>query len=157
MGNAESNINPPTFKIPNKNSVYSHEELAEIYTEYYQDINDYFDDNVNLFYNYNNRNIKNEIFTKYDNFNIDKMDKYIFKMSENSANGIIYKSVYQYNNEEEKRKFFVAIKCSMEKNTDNNYYEYTIGKCINEIKKYFPNFIYTFNYNFIHKRLSKKY
>ena len=85
------------------------------------------------------------------------MDEYIFKISQNSANGIIYKSVYKYNNEEEKRKFFVAIKCSMKKNADNNYYEYTIGKCINKIKEYFPNFIYTFNYNFIYKSLLKKY
>ena len=42
-------------------------------------------------------------------------------------------------------------------NTDNNYYEYKVGKCINKIKEYFPNFIYTFNYNFINNNLLSKY
>jgi hypothetical protein len=150
---------PKTFKAPKKNLfnndktkfVYNSAELANFYTA----INHYSEDNTNFFYNYNNEVIKPAILDRYNNFNIDYIDEYVFKMSQNSVNGIIYKSVYK--NEVDQRKFFVAIKCSMKKNTDNNYYEYRVGQCINKIKEYFPNFIYTFNYNFIDNNLLNNY
>jgi hypothetical protein len=38
------------------------------------------------------------------------------------------------------------MKTSVKMKSDNNYYEFVVGNCINKIKEYFPNFLMSFNY-----------
>ena len=99
--------------------------------------------------------LKNLIFfldlsTHYDilkNFQIDNnFSKLYGKINSindtKSSNGLIYLMQYKYENS----IFNTILKISKNIKSDNVYYEYNLGLCINKYKQYFPNFIFTFTY-----------
>ena len=58
------------------------------------------------------------------------------------GNGCVFKTSY----ENDGNTFRLIIKKSFTSSSDNNYYEFLVGMCINKIKQYFPNFVFTFGY-----------
>jgi hypothetical protein len=102
-------------------------------------------DNLEFFFNFNTR--KEKIMEYYKNFKkLDLINLPIERIgqSSNNKNGIISKIIFE--NKDTNNKFDTILKTSIKKNSDNNYYEYVVGNCINDFKKYYPNFIYTFGY-----------
>ena len=78
---------------------------------------------------------------KYENFrNFNRIVKFIL-YGRGGFNGFIYTINYIIDHS---NNFDIIMKTSNGDNADNVFYEYNIGLCINAIKKYFPNFIYTF-------------
>jgi len=99
-------------------------------------------DNLAFFFNFNIK--RKEIINKYDFHNHNLILSPINRLGEPSANGFINKVIFK--NKLDNKHFLTIMKTSIEKSADNNYYEYVVGRCINKIKKYFPNFIYTFKF-----------
>jgi len=103
-------------------------------------------DNYNFFFNYNNT--YQSILDKYEYFN----NKYVnsIKTMDPERNSYIFK-VYYKNNINEFWGVFKVLNNShfiLTKNMPSNIlYEFYIGKSINLLKQYFPNFVYTFGMN----------
>jgi len=98
-------------------------------------------DNLDFFFRFNTD--KTGIMTKYNNFNnLQLIETPMKKMGNASANGFIFKIKFRNN----RGTFDTILKTSIQKSSDNNYYEYIVGNCINKFKEYYPNFVYTFNY-----------
>jgi hypothetical protein len=114
--------------------------------------NDLENENLNFFLNFNTegRNIINK-YEKFNNLNLIKLP--VIHSDEKNQNGII-NSIY-FKNISDDKTFKTIIKTSIDKENDNNFYEYNVGRCINLIKEYLPNFTYTFLYFNISKELSK--
>jgi len=109
-------------------------------------------DNLDFFFRFNTDN--KEIIKKYKNFNdLSLVETPIVKIGKKSINGFVYRLSFKTENKDE---FYTVLKTSIEKTTDNNYYEYVVGNCINKLKEYYPNFIYTFNYLNITEELKKE-
>ena len=101
------------------------------------------EENLDFFLNFNT--IGKNIIDKYQNFsNLDLMLSPIKPIGAGSANGFI--NLIKYKNLIDSKIFDTVVKTSREKNADNNFYEFNVGRCINIIKQYYPNFIYTFLY-----------
>ena len=98
------------------------------------------DDNLEFFFNFNKS--KNTIIQKYNN--LAKLESPIKRIGTPSENGFINK--LSFGNNQDKNLFLIAMKTSKKETADNNYYEFTVGRCLNKIKHYFPNFIYTFEF-----------
>ena len=100
-------------------------------------------DNIDFFFNFNV--VKDQIVQKYDNFsNLFLLNGSIKKIGNPSENGFIDK--LNFRNKNDSSTFDCILKTSLSKDADNNFYEYTVGLCINKIKTFLPNFLYTFNY-----------
>jgi hypothetical protein len=100
-------------------------------------------DNIDFFFNYNA--VKDQTIEKYDNFsNLFLVNGSIKKIGNPSENGFIDK--LNFRNKIDSATFDCILKTSLSKDADNNFYEYTVGLCINKIKTFLPNFLYTFNY-----------
>jgi hypothetical protein len=100
-------------------------------------------ENMDFFFNFNK--IKDQIIEKYNNFNdINNINIPIHRIGTPSANGFI--NDINFKNNIDDKNFNTILKTSRLKEADNNYYEYVVGRCINKIKEYYPNFVYTFNY-----------
>jgi len=101
------------------------------------------DENLDFFLNFN---IKKDIYIeKYLMFkDIDLINYPISNIGVIGDNGFI--KLFEYKNNIDSKKFKTILKTSLRKDTDNNYYEYLVGNCINIIKEYLPNFVYTFLY-----------
>jgi hypothetical protein len=103
------------------------------------------DENLSFFLEYN----KNcpSIIEKYDSFsnkeNINSPISFISKGSNGFVNNFNFKNNHDGNT------FNIIVKTSLYKTADNLFYEFVVGQCVNQFKKYFPNFCYTFNYCFI--------
>jgi len=101
------------------------------------------EENLDFFLNFNT--IGKDIIDKYQNFsNLDLMLSPIKPIGAGSANGFI--NLIKYKNLTDSKIFDTVVKTSREKEADNNFYEFNVGRCINVIKQYYPNFIYTFLY-----------
>lgn len=101
------------------------------------------EDNLDFFLNFNK--MKDSYLTKYQDFiNRELVMLPIIRIGEPSANGFI--NLITYKNLNDTNIFKTVLKTSMELEADNNYYEYVVGNCINIIKQYIPNFIYTFTF-----------
>lgn len=101
------------------------------------------EDNLDFFLNFNK--MKDSYLTKYENFiNKNQIILPIIRIGEPSANGFI--NLITYKNSKDSNIFKTVLKTSVEFQADNNYYEYVVGNCINIIKQYIPNFIYTFTF-----------
>lgn len=100
-------------------------------------------DNDDFFINFNT--VKEHYLEKYHKFIDAEMIIFpITKLKQISDNGFIFKLPF-YNKIDE-HNFNALMKTCTIINSDNNYYEYLTGLCINEFKQYFPNFTYTFAY-----------
>jgi hypothetical protein len=99
-------------------------------------------DNLDFFFNYNIK--EKEIIEKYDFNRYDLFITPINRVGNPSANGFVNKIFIK--NLKDNKKFVTIMKNSVSRDADNNYYEYVTGRCINKLKKYFPNFIYTFRF-----------
>ena len=107
-------------------------------------------ENLMFFLNYNHPlEFKDEFIRKYNNFVLDttNIDSDLKKIGQVSANG--FNSLIKVKNNFDKNFFYNVIKISNQSDSDNNYYEFYAGKCINELKQFMPNFVYTFNHLFI--------
>ena len=101
------------------------------------------EENLDFFLNFNT--IGKNVLDKYQNFsNLDLMLSPIKPIGAGSANGFI--NLIKYKNLTDSKIFDTVVKTSREKDADNNFYEFNVGRCINIIKQYYPNFIYTFLY-----------
>ena len=101
------------------------------------------EENLDFFLNFNT--IGKNILDKYQNFsNLNLMLSPIKPIGAGSANGFI--NLIKYKNLTDSKIFDTVVKTSREKDADNNFYEFNVGRCINIIKQYYPNFIYTFLY-----------
>jgi len=110
-------------------------------------------ENMDFFFNFNEK--KPVILNNYEKFNnLSLIETPMKKIGKASANGFIYK--IKFNNSNKTDSFNTILKTSIEKSSDNNYYEYVVGNCINKIKEYFPNFVYTFNYLVLNDSLKKQ-
>jgi len=98
------------------------------------------DDNLEFFFNFNKS--KNHILQKYSN--LTNLQSPIKRIGTVSANGFINKLTFS--NSHDNRHLLIAMKTSQRQDADNNYYEFTVGRCINKIKTCFPNFVYTFDF-----------
>jgi hypothetical protein len=125
--------------------------------------------NLDFFINYTNQSIRDGIINKYNTFNYTKhgtfdktsdiinngviIDRDIKPIGVTSANGFVRQikliNTTDYNN------YDLILKVSKKRNADNNYFEYFNGKCINEFKKIFPNFVYTAHQIVLTKSLKK--
>jgi hypothetical protein len=110
------------------------------------------DDNLDFFLNFNT--VKDSYLVKYENFvNKDLIITPIKRIGEPSANGFI--NLISYKNLRDANIFKTVLKTSVELSSDNNYYEYVVGNCINIIKEFVPNFIYTFTFSNLSPILKK--
>lgn len=101
------------------------------------------DENFDFFFNFNTK--KDEILNKYEKFyNKDLINSPIRRLGQPSANGFI--NSINYKNNTDQKTFNTILKTSKRLNADNIYYEFIVGNCINILKKYYPNFCYTFAY-----------
>jgi len=98
------------------------------------------DDNLEFFFNFNKS--RNHILQKYNN--LTNLQSPIKRIGTVSTNGFINKLTFS--NNQDNRHLLIAMKTSQRQDADNNYYEFTVGKCINKIKRCFPNFVYTFDF-----------
>jgi hypothetical protein len=100
-------------------------------------------ENLDFFLNFNNKYI--DIINKYEKFNnFNLINIPIKKLGKKSKNGVV--NLINFSNTTYTNNFSTVLKTSLEKEADNNYYEYVVGNCINRFKQYYPNFVYTFNY-----------
>lgn len=100
--------------------------------------------NIDFFLNFNE--VKENILTNFSNFkNFDLIQDKIEKVSK-GKNGITNNIIFSKVIKENKEKINILLKTPISLDSDNNYYEYVNGLCINKFKKYFPNFAYTFGY-----------
>lgn len=100
-------------------------------------------ENLIFFFYYNSiRDITLDKYQKFSNLNL--MMSPINPIGQGSANGFI--NLVKYGNLTDNHNFDAVIKTSRQTDADNNFYEFNVGRCINIIKQYFPNFVYTFLY-----------
>lgn len=110
------------------------------------------EDNLDFFLNFNT--VKDSYLAKYGNFiNKDLIISPIKRIGSPSANGFI--NLISYKNIRDSKIFKTVLKTSVQLNSDNNYYEYVVGNCINIIKEFVPNFIYTFTFSNLDPNLKK--
>ena len=102
-------------------------------------------DNLDFFFNFNSK--KDTILNTYNFYDYESMDSPINRVGEPSENGFVNKLVFK--NKNKTKNFTAVMKNSIKKSADNNYYEYVAGNCINKLKTYFPNFIYTLRFMFL--------
>ncbi len=106
-------------------------------------------DNDDFFLCFNTDKSK-EILTKYENFIDTKLIDSVEKLNNVGAMSIV--NILNYKNNTDDNQFKILYKTSAKYGKsdsffiDNNFYEYANGLCINYIKQFLPNFIYTFNY-----------
>lgn len=99
-------------------------------------------ENLNFFFNFNK--IKDIFFNKYDFYDYNLILPPVNNLGEPSQNGFINKLIFK--NKSDNKNFALIMKTSIIKSADNNYYEFVVGNCINKLKNYFPNFVYTFRF-----------
>ena len=99
-------------------------------------------DNIDFFFNFNK--VKDIFLDKYDFYDNNLILSPISRLGEPSENGFINQLIFK--NKSDNKLFTTIMKTSIKKQADNNYYEFVVGNCINKLKKYFPNFIYTFKF-----------
>ena len=101
-------------------------------------------ENLNFFLNFNT--IGKSIIDKYESFkNFDLIDGSINPIGQGSSNGFINLMKYK----KDSKNFDIIVKTSQQIDADNNFYEFNVGRCMNVIKQYYPNFIYTFLLNIL--------
>jgi len=108
------------------------------------------DDNLEFFFNFNKS--RNHILQKYSN--LTNLQSPIKRIGTASANGFINK--LSFSNSRDNRNLLIAMKTSQRQDADNNYYEFTVGRCINKIKRYLPNFVYTFDFMNVNQQFKSK-
>jgi len=79
-------------------------------------------------------------------------DPNIIKIGQPSVNGFNYLIKYKSGTV----TINTVLKTNQNKNSDNLYYEYLVGKCINKLKEYLPNFCYTFGAFIMSPKLKQK-
>jgi len=104
-------------------------------------------DNNNFFLCYNTDKSL-EILRKYDNFSNPELFESTQRL--NASGGMSIVNILNYKNNTDSNNFKILYKTSAKyikehMFIDNNYFEYANGVCINYIKKFYPNFIYTYN------------
>jgi len=125
------------------------QKYVELKTKSYGDNTD----NIDFFFNFNTS--KKKIIQKYQYFLNLKLIKPPFKLiGKPSSNGFV--NAINFKNIKDDNIFKTVLKTTVKKSSDNNYYEYVVGKCINKFKRYYPNFIYTFNYLILNETLKQK-
>lgn len=98
-------------------------------------------ENLDFFLNYNTK--KDAFLERYEKFfNKDLIQAPIIRIGSPSANGFINLIKFKKGD----TTFKTVLKTSVNLDADNNYYEFVVGNCINIIKEYVPNFLYTFLY-----------
>lgn len=122
---------------------------------------DEIDMNIRFFFNYNNYiditydERDSEFVRIYGNMPLTYINGPIRKIGGNSANGVAELVCFSKTEklpEERGRnlyanyRMFNVIKVSREAIVDNNYYEFLVGLCLNKLKRYVPNFLFTFSY-----------
>lgn len=108
-------------------------------------------DNDIFFFRFND--IVDNINDVFGNFNFSQLfgdivgigrDEHGKPKSSNAFNFILnFNSV---NPDVNRSELSTVLKNSKGRHVDNNYYEFLVGICLNNVKQFFPNFIFTFNY-----------
>jgi hypothetical protein len=109
-------------------------------------------ENLNFFLNFNT--IGKTIINKYEKFNNLNLIKLPIIHSKEKNQMSIINSIY-FKNLTDDKTFKTIMKTNLEIENDNSFYEYNVGRCINLIKEYLPNFTYTFLYFNISDELQK--
>jgi hypothetical protein len=103
-------------------------------------------DNLDFFFNFNNK--KNEILDQYKKFVLSDpeiiIESELKNINKESFNSIT--SELKIKNKINNHNFDLILKFSDKQANSNLYYEYYAGQCINIVKEYVPNFVYTFQY-----------
>jgi hypothetical protein len=68
----------------------------------------------------------------------------IMQIGSDGINGNVFTLTYEDTSKQNELKLILKVTKTL--SSGNSYYEYFVGKCINKIKKYFPNFVHTFCY-----------
>jgi len=133
---------PPKIGVPNPNVPNINKQLQPVQPAPLPPIQHkpITDDNLDFFFNFNKS--RNHILQKYSN--LTNLQSPIKRIGTASANGFINKLTFS--NNYDNRQLLIAMKTSRTQDADNNYYEFTVGRCINKIKRCFPNFVYTFDF-----------
>ncbi len=99
--------------------------------------------NLDFFLNFNEKDIIMSRFENFTNLNLvnDKIERVHI-----GGNGTVNEVIFSKLTGRTKNKINLIMKTPLNPEADNNYYEYVAGLCINNFKKYFPNFAYTFGY-----------
>ena len=101
-------------------------------------------ENLSFFLNFNNTCISNYLLIKYNHFSdltlLNSPVSFIGKGNNSIVNN------FNFKNNSDDKNFDIIVKTSLNVHTDNLYYEYISGLCVNKFKKFFPNFCYTFNF-----------
>ncbi len=107
----------------------------------------------NAFLYYFNTPLRDQILLKFSNLNdLTRVDIPLENYGgAGSANGFVRKLTFN----EDNNQLVTIAKISQSENADNSYFEFVNGKCINKLKEYYPNFVYTFNYGNIDDTLKK--
>jgi len=98
-------------------------------------------DNLNFFFNFNSN--QNLILDKY-RFNAKHIKEEPIKRLDVSENNFINEIIFDNGNDS--KDFSTVLKSNISKNSDSIYYEFVVGSCINKLKRYFPNLIYSLKY-----------
>jgi hypothetical protein len=104
--------------------------------------NTYLDINSCFFLNPASRFFINDMF---QNYLLPENDTDIELIGNLSSNGFVVRINSNLINPPESYEFNRILKFNRNTNSDNLYYEYLVGICVNHIKKYYPNFCYTYN------------
>ncbi len=107
----------------------------------------------NAFLYYFNTPLRDQILLRFGNLNdLTRVDVPLENYGgTGSANGFVRKLTFN----EENNQYSTIAKISMRASADNSYFEFVNGKCINKLKEYYPNFVYTFNYGKIDDTFKK--
>jgi hypothetical protein len=98
-------------------------------------------DNLNFFFNFNSN--QSLILDKY-RFNAKHIKGEPIKRLDVSESNFINEITFDNGNDS--KDFSTVLKSNVSKNSDSIYYEFVVGSCINKLKRYFPNLIYSFKY-----------
>jgi hypothetical protein len=106
--------------------------------------------NLEFFFNYN-KSKKNTLnnFNNFTDYNLVNFP--IKRIGLPSNNGFI--NLVEFKTKLMKKNFLTIMKSTLTIDADNNYYEYIVGNCLNKIKTFAPNFVYTFNYMNLSEKL----
>lgn len=107
-------------------------------------------DNLSFFLNYNIK--KDSILSKYDFFISDGTEEREKYISPSDTNTFILK----YKRKQSSYDVIYKLYTKNPKLEASMLYEFYVGKCLNKVKQYFPNFIYTIGYNKRQKIYEKK-
>lgn len=134
--------------LPSFNELVLTSGLPERPTDRIFDMNNIMFYNINT--NYGGDTGLDIIARLFHNFPVKLIDGNIKLIGEPSANGraelILYRKTEENRGIIHDHRMYNVLKISQSKKSDNNYYEFLVGLCLNRLKRIVPNFVFTFSY-----------